>query len=90
VRQWQDAFFDERRMASEYGWMPEFEPIAEAFGAKGFTLTDYDDVAETLEAAVEYDGPAVVDAHVDPRENVFPMVPSGGNNSGFALTEDQL
>jgi acetolactate synthase-1/2/3 large subunit len=90
VRQWQDAFFDERRMASEYGWMPEFEPIAEAFGAKGFTLTEYDEVADTLQAAVEYDGPAVVDAHIDPEENVFPMVASGGDNSGFALAEDQL
>ncbi|MEF8799670.1 MAG: biosynthetic-type acetolactate synthase large subunit [Halolamina sp.] len=90
VRQWQDAFFEERRMASEYGWMPKFEPIADAFGAKGFTLTAYDDVADTLEAAVEYDGPAVVDAHIDPSENVYPMVPSGGDNSGFALTEEQL
>jgi len=90
VRQWQDAFFDERRMASEYDWMPEFEPIANAFGAKGFTLQSYDEVAETLQAAVDYDGPAVVDAHIDPSENVFPMVPSGGDNSGFALAEDQL
>ena len=90
VRQWQDAFFEKRRMASEYGWMPEFATIAEAFGAKGFTLDSYDDVADTLEKARDYDGPAVVDAHIDPEENVFPMVASGGDNSGFALTEGQL
>jgi acetolactate synthase-1/2/3 large subunit len=90
VRQWQDAFFEGRRMASEYDWLPEFATIAEAFGAKGFTLREYDDVADTLAEAVAYDGPAVVDAHVDPRENVYPMVPSGGDNAQFALAEDQL
>jgi len=90
VRQWQDAFFEGRHTASEYGWMPEFEPIAEAFGAKGFTLDSYDEVADTLEAAFAHDGPSVVDARIDPRENVYPMVPSGGDNSGFALSEGQL
>ena len=90
VRQWQDAFFEGRHTASEYGWMPEFEPIAEAFGAKGFTLDSYEDVADTLEAAFAHDGPSVVDARIDPSENVYPMVPSGGDNSGFALSEGQL
>lgn len=90
VRQWQDAFFGQRRMASEYPWAPDFATLAEAFGAKGFTLSDYDDVAETLQAARAYDGPSVVDAYIDPAENVYPMVASGGNNAQFALSEDQL
>ncbi|GAB7093705.1 biosynthetic-type acetolactate synthase large subunit [Halolamina litorea] len=90
VRQWQDAFFEGRHTASEYGWVPEFAAIAEAFGAKGFTLETYDEVADTLEAAFAHDGPSVVDARIDPRENVYPMVESGGDNSGFALAEDQL
>ena len=90
VRQWQDAFFERRRMASEYPWVPRFDAIAEAFGAKGFRLEDYDDVADTLEAALAYDGPSVVDAVIDPEENVFPMVPSGGDNGQFAMNEAQL
>ncbi|PSQ01914.1 acetolactate synthase, large subunit, biosynthetic type [Halobacteriales archaeon QS_5_70_17] len=90
VRQWQDAFFEGRRMASEYPWIPDFETLAEAFGARGFTLREYDDVANVLEEAMEYDGPSVVDAHIDPAENVYPMVPSGGDNARFALSEDQL
>ncbi|MFD1515548.1 biosynthetic-type acetolactate synthase large subunit [Halomarina rubra] len=90
VRQWQDAFFEGRRMASEYGWVPDFAALAEAFGAKGFTLREYDETAETLREAIDYDGPSVVDAHIDPTENVYPMVPSGGDNCQFALSEDQL
>jgi len=90
VRQWQDAFHEGRRMASEYPWIPEFDKLAEAFGARGFRLEDYDDVEETIQAAREYDGPSVVDAIIDPAENVYPMVPSGGDNGLFALNEGHL
>ena len=90
VRQWQDAFFEERHSASEYPWVPAFDTVAEAFGARGFRMTEYDEVEETIEAALGYDGPSVVDVHIDPGTNVYPMVPSGGDNGQFALTEDHL
>jgi len=90
VRQWQDAFFEGRRMASEYPWVPDFAALADAFGARGFTLREYDDVADTVREALDYEGPSVVDCHIDPRENVFPMVPSGGDNGRFAMNSDQL
>jgi len=90
VRQWQDGFYEGRRMASEYPWIPQFDMLAEAFGARGFRLEDYDDVDEVIEKARNYDGPAVIDAIIDPAENVYPMVPSGGDNGLFALNDDQL
>jgi acetolactate synthase-1/2/3 large subunit len=90
VRQWQDGFYEGRRMASEYPWIPQFDKLAEAFGARGFTLESYENVEETIQEARDYDGPSVIDAHIDPGENVFPMVPSGGDNGQFALNEDQL
>ena len=90
VRQWQDAFYEGRHMASDYAWMPEFDKLAEAFGALGIRVDDYDEVAPAIEEALSYDGPAVIDFHVDPAENVLPMVPSGGANGRFAMTEDQL
>ncbi|ELZ09437.1 acetolactate synthase large subunit [Halovivax asiaticus JCM 14624] len=90
VRQWQDAFFEGRRMASEYDWVPAFDTLAEAFGARGFRIVDPAEVADTVESALDYDGPAVIDCHIDPEENVLPMVPSGGANGQFALTEEHL
>jgi acetolactate synthase-1/2/3 large subunit len=90
VRQWQDAFFEGRRMAAEYNWCPEFDKLAEAFGARGWRVDTYDEVADAVEEAVAYEGPSVIDFHIDPDENVYPMVPSGGANGQFALTEDQL
>ena len=90
VRQWQDAFFEGRHAASEYGWCPEFDKLAEAFGARGWAVDDYDEVADAVEAAVDYDGPSVIDFRIDPKANVYPMVPSGGDNGKFALSEGQL
>jgi acetolactate synthase-1/2/3 large subunit len=90
VRQWQDAFFDGRRMASEYPWVPQFDVLAEAFGARGFRLDYADDAADVLQQALDYDGPSVVDAHIDPEEDVYPIVPSGGDNGKFAMNAAQL
>lgn len=90
VRQWQDGFYEGRRMASEYQWVPEFDMLAEAFGARGFRLEEYGEVDDVIEAARAYDGPAVIDAIIDPGEDVYPMVPSGGDNGLFALSNEQL
>ncbi len=90
VRQWQDAFFEGRHSASQYPWVPAFDKLAEAFGAQGFSVHEYDEVAETVEAALAHDGPSVIDFHIDPGANVYPMVPSGGDNGQFALSEEQL
>ena len=90
VRQWQDAFFEGRHMASEYNWMPEFDKLAQAFGAQGWRVDNYDEVADAVEEALAYDGPSVIDFHIDPEANVYPMVASGAPNGKFALSEDQL
>ncbi|MFB6361964.1 MAG: thiamine pyrophosphate-dependent enzyme, partial [Halobacteriales archaeon] len=90
VRQWQDAFYGQRRMASEYPWVPPFDDLAEAFGATGFRIETDEEVADTVEAAIEHDGPSVVDVHIDPEADVYPMVPSGGDNGRFALRGEHL
>ncbi len=90
VRQWQDAFYDGRRTASDYHWVPDFADLAEAFGARGFTVDNYDDAPDQIQTALASDEPAVLDVHIDPEANVYPMVPSGGNNAEFALEQDQL
>ncbi|EMA50412.1 biosynthetic-type acetolactate synthase large subunit [Halococcus thailandensis] len=90
VRQWQDSFHGGRRMASEYPWVPDFAALAEAFGARGFRMEGHDEVADVVDDALAYDGPSVVDTFIDPTEDVYPMVPSGGSNGRFVLAEEQL
>ncbi len=90
IRQWQDAFYDERRYESEWGWAPDFATLAEAYGAQGLRAMGYDEVPDVIEEAFAYDGPSVIDFHIDPVADVYPMVPSGGNNAEFALEADHL
>ena len=71
--------------------LEEAVQLVEAEGGEVVTVTiGPDDVEETIQAAREYDGPSVVDAIIDPAENVYPMVPSGGDNGLFALNERHL
>ncbi len=90
VRQWQDAFFEGRHSASQYPWIPAFDKLAESFGAQGLSVESYDEVEDAIATARQTDGPTVIDFHIDPDENVYPMVPSGGDNGRFALSEAQL
>ncbi len=76
VRQWQELFYDRRYSYTELPPV-EFVKIANAYGIEGITVTDPDDVKSSLQAALDCDGPFVLDFRVEREENVFPMVPAG-------------
>ncbi len=78
VRQWQEFFFKKRYSGTVLDQNPDFVKIAEAYGAKGFKITEIGQLRSTLEKAFETPGPVVVDCHVEREENVLPMVPAGG------------
>jgi pyruvate dehydrogenase (quinone) len=50
----------------------DFAQVAEACGAKGFTLEQPDDAERVLREALNYKGPTVVQAVVDPEEPPMP------------------
>ena len=76
VRQWQELFYDRRYSYTELPAV-EFVKIANAYGIEGIKVTSPDEVMPALKAAVECDGPFVLDFRVEREENVFPMVPAG-------------
>lgn len=76
VRQWQELFFKKRYSATDLTGNPDFVKVAEAYGAKGFRITEAADLAGTLQTALETPGPVVVDCQVCREENVLPMVPA--------------
>lgn len=78
VRQWQEFFFNKRYSGTVLDQNPDFVKIAEAYGAKGFKITEVNQLRSTLKEAFEIPGPVVVDCHVEREENVLPMVPAGG------------
>lgn len=76
VRQWQEFFQNKRYSGTALDSNPDFVKIAEAYGAKGFRITEPGRVRETLAEALSEPGPVVVDCWVDREENVLPMVPA--------------
>ncbi len=77
VRQWQELFYDRRYSAVQFGTIPDFVKLAEAYGATGFRATKPEEVEPVLKKALETKGLVLVDIHIAPEEGVFPMVPAG-------------
>ena len=76
VRQWQELFYDRRYSFTELPPV-EFVKIANAYGIEGVKVESPDEVIPALRAALDCDGPFVMDFRIEREENVFPMVPAG-------------
>jgi acetolactate synthase I/II/III large subunit len=76
VRQWQELFYG-RRYSSVVLPTPDYGKIAEAYGARGMTVSERSELADALTEMLRHPGPVVLDVHVEPEENVFPIVASG-------------
>jgi acetolactate synthase-1/2/3 large subunit len=76
VRQWQELFYDRRYSFTELPPV-EFVKIANAYGIEGVKVETPEDVMPALKAALDCDGPFVMDFRIEREENVFPMVPAG-------------
>lgn len=85
VRQWQDIFFNNRLSGVAMEYNPDFVKLAEAYGMKGFRISQVDEVAPVLSAALAYEGPCIVHAEVAREDNVFPMIPAGADYSAMLL-----
>ncbi|MBE9170771.1 biosynthetic-type acetolactate synthase large subunit [Pleurocapsales cyanobacterium LEGE 06147] len=82
VRQWQQAFYEERYSSSnmEVG-MPDIEIFAKAYGVKGIIVRDRAQLTDAIAEMLAYDGPVLIDARVTRDENCYPMVPPGKSNA---------
>jgi acetolactate synthase-1/2/3 large subunit len=76
VRQWQELFYN-KRYSQTVLYNPDFVKLAESYGAAGIRVTKKEEVRPAIEKALSIDNTVFVDFHVEPEENVFPMVPAG-------------
>jgi acetolactate synthase I/II/III large subunit len=88
VRQWQEFFFNKRYSGTVMESNPDFVKIAEAYGAKGFRVTESGNLRDVLTKGFATPGPVIIDCHVDREENVLPMVPAGGSISKMIGVND--
>ncbi len=78
VRQWQGIFYGERYSQTTLNRKTNFAALADAFGAKGFSVSTLDELEEVLKATDTGDtGSYVIDCHIDMDEKVLPMIPPG-------------
>lgn len=85
VRQWQEMFYDRAYSEVDLSVSPDFVKLAEAYGALGLRATKPSELKEVLEAGLNNDKVAIIDVVVSKEENVFPIVPAGGNTRDMIL-----
>jgi acetolactate synthase-1/2/3 large subunit len=81
VRQWQELFFAENYSEIDLSDNPDFVEVAKAFGIDGFRVDRRDQVSSAIRRLLDADGPCLAHVVIDPRENVWPLVPPGKSNA---------
>jgi acetolactate synthase-1/2/3 large subunit len=87
VRQWQDLFYEGRYAASYLGKIPDFVKLADAYGILGLRAERPGEVASVIRQGLKHKGPVLMDFHVDPYENCYPMIPAGGAHHEMVLED---
>jgi acetolactate synthase-1/2/3 large subunit len=88
VRQWQELLHGGRYAESYMASLPDFTKLAESFGMVGLRATSADEVDDVIKEMIKIDNAVICDIHVDPTENVFPMIPSGAAHHEMLLGPD--
>ncbi|MGH7667418.1 MAG: biosynthetic-type acetolactate synthase large subunit [Candidatus Dormibacteria bacterium] len=83
VRQFQDDFYGGVRSQVDHVLTPDFALLAKAFGCFGEVVHCSAEIGPALDAAFAHRGPAVIDFWIDPKANVYPIVPLGKGLSDF-------
>ena len=81
VRQWQKLFNQRRYSGTELRENPDFVKLAQAYGADGLHVERSSELREALRTGCEAGVPFLIDIHMDPEEDVLPMIPAGGTAS---------
>lgn len=78
VRQWQTMFYGSRYSQTDPHRKTDYVKLADAFGARGFRVSNIAELRDALREATKRTGPVLIDAQIDKDERVLPMIPAGG------------
>jgi len=81
VRQWQSLFFGENYSEVDLSDNPDFVAVAQAFGVEAFRISRREEVSAGIQRLLDAPGPCLAHVVIDPRENVWPLVPPGKSNA---------
>ncbi|MEJ2515568.1 MAG: acetolactate synthase 2 catalytic subunit [Gammaproteobacteria bacterium] len=80
VRQWQELFHSERYSEVDLSDNPDFVEVAKSFGIPAFRITRRAEVDGAIQRLLETEGPVLAHVCIDPKTNVWPLVPPGQTN----------
>lgn len=80
VRQWQELFFAENFSEIDLSDNPDFAEVAHAFGIEAFTIDHRSEVEGAIGRLLDTPGAILCHVRIDPRENVWPLVPPNSSN----------
>ena len=88
VRQWQNLFYGQRYSQTVLEDSVDFAKVAEAMGAKAYTVRTCEEFDAALKEAISLNIPVVIDAQIGKDDKVFPMVAPGAPISDCFAEED--
>jgi acetolactate synthase-1/2/3 large subunit len=80
VRQWQELFFEQRYSETQLPDNPDFSALATGFGIPAKSIDKADEIQDGLRFLHDTEGPCLLHVIIDPRANVWPLVPPGQPN----------
>ena len=87
-RQWQELLHGRRYSESYMEALPDFVKLAEAFGGVGLRAEKKAHLDDVINEMISCDRPVIADIAVDPKENCFPMIPSGAAHNEMLFGPD--
>jgi acetolactate synthase-1/2/3 large subunit len=89
VRQWQQLLHGGRYSHSYSEALPDFVKLAEAFGCVGLRADKPSELDAKIAEMLAVKKPVLFDVRVDPKENCYPMIPSGKAHNDLILSDAQ-
>jgi acetolactate synthase-1/2/3 large subunit len=89
VRQWQQLLHGGRYSHSYSEALPDFVKLAEAYGCVGLYADKPSELDAKIMEMIEVKKPVLFDVRVDPKENCYPMIPSGAAHNDMILSDAQ-
>ena len=85
VRQWQELLHGGRYSESYSVALPDFVKLADAFHASGLRARTVDQLDDVIREMLTIDRAVIAEIFVDPKENCYPMIPSGAAHNEMIL-----
>ena len=90
VRQWQTLFYGKRYSNTVLEDKTDFAKLADAMGAKGFTVKTVADFEKALDEAIKGEGAYLIDCQIQEDDKVWPMVAPGAPIENCFESEAEL